>query len=142
VIAPEPTFSEVPVIAPKDPDPVVCMVPDPESTLVHVAAPVEREALVIAPEASRVVHVVACKEEILVTVKFCSVEVPLIQLCPAVTFSEPNKPAPVVCTVPDPAFREVPVIAPKDPDPVVWIVPEPAFREVPVIAPNEPLPVV
>lgn len=61
----------------------------------------------------------ACKLVKLVTVRFWSVEVPLIQLCPEVTFREPNRPAPVVCTVPDPAFRDVPVIAPKEPDPVV-----------------------
>lgn len=78
-----------------------------------------KEAPVIAPDASRVVTVVACKEEIEVTVRFCSVEVPLIQLCPDVTLREPNRPAPVVCTVPDPAFSDVLVRAPNEPEPVV-----------------------
>ena len=92
-----------------------------------------------------------------VMTRFCTVVVPLIQLSPVVTFKrfstvapdtarEPADTAPVVCTVPDPAFTEehptapavrapepifseVPVIAPKEPVPVVWIVPEPELTE-------------
>ena len=82
-----------------------------------------------------------------VITKSCTVVVPLIQLFPVVTLirfktvapdtvREPADTAPVVCTVPDPAFTEEPVIAPAVREP------EPMFRDVPVIAPKEPVPVV
>ncbi len=82
-----------------------------------------------------------------VITKFCTVVVPFIQLLPVVTLTrlrtvapdtvkEPPDRAPVVCTVPDPAFTEEPVIAPAVREPV------PMFRDVPVIAPKEPVPVV
>lgn len=82
-----------------------------------------------------------------VITKSCTVVVPLIQLLPVVTLirlrtvapdtvREPAETTPVVCTVPDPAFTEEPVIAPAVREP------EPMFRDVPVIAPKEPVPVV
>ena len=100
VIPPEPTFNEVPVMAPKEPVPVVWIVPDPAFT-----EPVLTDALVMAPEASNVVTIVYP-----LVVTFCRVVLPDIQLGPAVTFTQANFPWPVVWMTPSSALRPVQTI--------------------------------
>lgn len=84
--APEPTFKEVPVIAPNDPVPDVCMVPDPEFTEEHDTAPAVK-----APDPTfSEVPVIAPKDPL-----------PVVWMVPDPAFNDvlvraPNEPEPVV----------------------------------------------